>query len=318
LNSEVLHVAAAAIVNKKNEILISQRAADVHQAGLWELPGGKLETGENTEQALLRELAEELGIIAVSYRPLIKVTHQYPDKTVVLDVWKVDAYTGHAIGREGQAIKWQAIEQLNPAEFPAADVPVFKALSLPEHYLITGKFNSIGDFESRFVNAIDKGIRLAQLRLTNDWLQSANEKYAAEIIRLASDLSEQAGVRLMFNVPDELSRFTRPYCLHINSHKLQQYTNRPDCDYLAVSCHNQKEIMAAQSLGADFMVLSPVQATATHPEIEPLGWNRFSEMIDQVNLPVYALGGVSRSDTEKAWLSGAQGIAAIGALWDPE
>ncbi|MCK5262438.1 MAG: Nudix family hydrolase [Gammaproteobacteria bacterium] len=317
LNSEVIHVAAAAIVNSNNEILISRRAADVHQGGLWEFPGGKLESGELVQQALLRELDEELGISAASYRPLIKVTHQYPDKTVLLDVWKVDNYTGQAIGREGQTIRWQPVEQLDQAEFPAADVAVIQALNLPEHYLITGKFKSLQDFEQRLGLAIDKGIRLAQLRLTNDWVQSSNEKYAAEIIKLATDMCEQARVRLMFNIPDKLNHIITPSCLHLNSRKLQQYAERPDCNYLSVSCHNVQEMVAAQKLGVDFMVLSPVQATATHPEITPLGWDSFSEMIAQVNVPVYALGGVSRSDTEKAWLAGAQGIAAIGGLWNP-
>ena len=317
MSAEVIHVAAATIINDNNEILISQRAADVHQGGLWEFPGGKLESGESVQQALLRELEEELGIRANSYRPLIKITHQYPDKTILLDVWKVDDYSGQASGREGQAIKWQAVEQLNQDEFPAADIPIIQALNLPEHYLITGKFDSINEFEERLGAAIDGGIRLAQLRLTNDWLQTVSEKYAAEVIKVAMALCEQSQVRLMFNMPDELNHITTPSCLHLNSHKLQKYTERPDCDYLSVSCHSVEEMIMAESLGVNFMVLSPVQATATHPEITPLGWQPFSEMIAQVNVPVYALGGVSKNDTEKAWLAGAQGISAIGALWSP-
>jgi 8-oxo-dGTP diphosphatase len=314
---EVIHVAAAVIVNDKDEVLITQRAPDVHQGGLWEFPGGKLEAGESVQQALLRELDEELGITASSYRPLIKVTHRYPDKTVLLDVWKVDSYTGKATGKEGQPIRWQAAKQLNHKELPAADVPVIQAINLPEHYLITGKFASIEEFEQRLGLAIDRGISLAQLRLTYDWLQSANEKYAADVIKLASDLCAQSKVRLMFNIPDELNHIITPSCLHLNSKKLQQYSSRPDCDYLCVSCHTEQELIDSQRLGADFMVLSPVQATATHPDAKPLGWDRFSEMIASVNVPVYALGGVSRDDAEKAWLAGGQGISAIGALWNP-
>lgn len=313
----MIHVAVAAIVNSNNEVLISQRAQDVHLGGLWEFPGGKLESNESVEQALLRELDEELGIHASSYRPLIKVRHQYPDKTVLLDVWKVDAYTGQADGREGQLIRWLPVEQLNHTDFPAADVPVIRALNLPEHYLITGKFDSIQEFEQRLGSAIDRGIRLAQLRLTNDWLQTVTEKHAAEIIKLANDLCQQSKVTLMFNMPDELTHIITPTCLHLNSRKLQQYSQRPDCDILSVSCHNVQEMIAAQALGVDFMVLSPVQATATHLDIIPLGWDRFTEMVAEVNVPVYALGGVSRNDTEKAWLAGGQGISAIGALWNP-
>ena len=317
MSAEIIHVAAAVIINSDNEVLISQRAAYVHQGGLWEFPGGKLESGESVQQALLRELDEELGICVNSYRPLIKITHQYPDKTVLLDVWKVDDFTGQPVGREGQAIRWQAADQLNKKEFPAADVPVIQALNLPEHYLITGKFDSIIEFEERLGLAIDRGIRLTQLRLTNDWLQIVNKKYATEIIKLATDLCERSGVRLMFNMPDELSHIVTPSCLHLNSHKLRQYTERPDCDYLSVSCHTEKELTEAQNLGADFLVLSPVQVTATHPDATPLGWDKFSEMVSAVNVPVYALGGVSKDDTEKAWLAGGQGISAIGALWNP-
>lgn len=317
MRDEVIHVALAAIVNSNNEVLISQRAPDVHLGGSWELPGGKVEASEQVQQALLRELNEELGITATGFRPLIKVAHQYPDKTVLLDVWKVETYTGQPAGKEGQAICWQAIEQLDPTKFPAANSAIIQALNLPEHYLISGKFDSVEEFETRLGSAIDRGIRLAQLRLTHDWLQTAGKKYAAEVIKCATDLCAPAGVRLMFNVPDAIGHLITPACLHLNSGKLLQYQERPECDYLSVSCHSVQEMIAAEALGADFMVLSPVQATATHPDAEPLGWPRFAEMVAQVNVPVYALGGVSAKDTEKAWSAGAQGIAAIGALWNP-
>ncbi len=318
MHTEIIHVALAAIVNSNNEVLISQRAPGAHLGGFSEFPGGKLESGEQVQKALLRELEEELGICATSYRPLIKVTHQYHDITVLLDVWKVDAYSGEPVGREGQAIRWLNVEQLDSAEFPAANAAIIMALNLPEHYLITGKFDSIDEFEARLGSAIDRGIRLAQLRLTHDWLQSADEKYATQVIRRAAALCEHTGVRLMFNLPDELQQIINPSCLHLNSRKLQQYRERPDCDYLSVSCHTVQEMLDAEALGVDFMVVSPVQATATHPEITPLGWEEFAAMVAQVSVPVYALGGVCRDDTEKAWSAGAQGIAAIGALWDLE
>lgn len=318
MHTEVIHVALATIVNNNNEVLISQRAPEAHLGGFWEFPGGKLGSGESVQHALLRELDEELGICATSYRPLIKVIHRYGDKTVLLDVWKVDTYSGKPIGREGQAIQWQKVEQLAPAEFPAANAAIIQALNLPEHYLITGKFDSIDEFERRLGSAIDCGIRLAQLRLTHDWLQSVDEKYAIQVIRRVTALCEHAGVRLMFNLPDELQQVINPSCLHLNSRKLQKYRQRPDCDYLSVSCHTVQEMLDAEALGVDFMVVSPVQATATHPEITPLGWEKFAAMTAQVSVPVYALGGVCRDDTEKAWSAGAQGIAAIGALWDPK
>ena len=89
----------------------------------------------------------------------------------------------------------------------------------------------------------------------------------------------------------------------------------PDQYLVAASCHDHEEIQRAGELGLDFAVLSPVQKTATHPEAQPLGWEEFENIVSQATLPVYALGGVTRSDTERAWLSGAQGVSAIRALW---
>lgn len=314
--SEIIHVAVAAIINENNEVLISRRANDMHQGGLWEFPGGKLESGESVEQALVRELAEELNIELQSYRPLIKITHHYVVQSVLLDVWIVDAYLGTPSGNEGQPVRWVPVDQLDAKEFPAADVPIIQALNLPEHYMITGKFDTAKQFEQNFVHAMDRGIKLTQVRLTHDWLQAGNRKLAEEVIDIAVNLSRQSNAQLMFNLPDEISPMIKSGGIHLNSHKLAGLDERPMCDLLSVSCHTIEEMEKAEELGADFMVLSPVQATSSHPDAEPLGWDRFSEMIASINLPVYALGGVTRDDMRQAWLSGGQGIAAISALWN--
>ena len=68
-------------------------------------------------------------------------------------------------------------------------------------------------------------------------------------------------------------------------------------------------------MGVDFVTLSPVQATATHPEAQPLGWDAASEMLTHCNLPAYLLGGVGPADIERAWQVGAQGVAGIRAFW---
>lgn len=313
---EIIHVAVAIIVNKNNEILISQRPADAHQGGLWEFPGGKLEAGETVEQALVRELAEELSIQLNSYRPLIKVTHHYPDKSVLLDVWKVDEHHGNAIGNEGQPVRWLAVDKLDAREFPAADVPIIQALRLPEHYLITGRFDTAKQFEQHFTHAMERGIKLVQLRLTNAWLQAGNIKLADEVIEISKRLAIQSNARLMFNLPEEICEAVKPECIHLNSQNLKLLNERPDCDLLSASCHTIEDMQKAEELGANFIVLSPVQVTSTHPDATPLGWNKFAAMISDTNLPVYALGGVTRDDTRQAWLSGGQGIAAISALWN--
>ena len=122
--SNILHVAVGVIKNAANEVLISKRDQNVHQGGLWEFPGGKIEAGESVRNALGRELNEELGIVVSSASPLIKVRHTYPDLTVLLDVWRVDSFKGQPQSLEGQAIAWVPDDQLTKYSFPAANIPI--------------------------------------------------------------------------------------------------------------------------------------------------------------------------------------------------
>ena len=120
-------VAAAAILNSKSELLIAKRPDDKHQGGLWEFPGGKVEAGEEILTALYRELFEELGFKTLAAKPLIKVSHDYSDKSVVLDVWVVTEFSGNAEGREGQEVRWIAPSDIGSFTFPDANQPIVEA-----------------------------------------------------------------------------------------------------------------------------------------------------------------------------------------------
>ena len=109
---DVVHVAAAALVDDDGRVLLARRADEAHQGGLWEFPGGKLERDESIDDGLRRELHEELGIDIVSHRPLIRVRHDYDDRSVLLDVHRVDAGRGEPHGREGQPLAWVAVDEL--------------------------------------------------------------------------------------------------------------------------------------------------------------------------------------------------------------
>ena len=106
---------------------------------------------------------------------------------------------------------------------------------------------------------------------------------------------------------------------HLTAEQLRKYAASgrpfPDDRWLAASCHNADELALAAQMGVDFVTLSPVQATATHPEAQPLGWDAASEMLTHCNLPAYLLGGVGPVDIERAWQVGAQGVAGIRAFW---
>jgi 8-oxo-dGTP diphosphatase len=128
-----VHVAVGVILNANQQVLIARRAIDSHQGGLWEFPGGKVETGETLEQALFRELKEELAIVVSECSPLVKIEHDYGDKLVLLDVCLVRFFTGDAVGVEGQVLRWIGLDQLGEYQFPAANKPIVELLTaLPE------------------------------------------------------------------------------------------------------------------------------------------------------------------------------------------
>ncbi|HIO14018.1 MAG TPA: Nudix family hydrolase, partial [Chromatiales bacterium] len=276
-------------------------------------PGGKIESGETPEDALRRELAEELGIELVNARRLIRVPHDYADKSIILDVWKVDRYRGDAQGREGQPLAWVAIDDLSQYEFPTADAPVIRALDLPELLSITPRPGaSTTEFLEQLRRTLESGVRLVQLRSL-----AMEDRRSFHLAQQSIELCHQYGARMVLNSAPEWVMKLGADGLHLSSKRLYATHERPvGADLLlSASCHSQAELRYAQSIGADFALLSPVQKTTTHPGVSALGWTKFQDTIEPIICPVYALGGMQPEDVSKAWSYGAQGIAGIRSLW---
>ncbi len=123
-----VHVAVGIVAGADGTVLITRRPDHVHQGGLWEFPGGKVEHGESVLGALGRELHEELGITVQAAVPLLQTGHAYPDRRVLLDVWRVTDFQGEPHGREGQSLVWVSPGEMGQFAFPAADAPIIAAL----------------------------------------------------------------------------------------------------------------------------------------------------------------------------------------------
>jgi 8-oxo-dGTP diphosphatase len=121
-------VVAAALVDATGRVLIAERPAGKHMAGRWEFPGGKVAPGESEEAALARELEEELGVEVIDARPMMRLTHRYPDREVELSMWVVERYQGEPRALDGQRLKWVRRTDLSGEDILEADRPFVAAL----------------------------------------------------------------------------------------------------------------------------------------------------------------------------------------------
>lgn len=306
-----IHVAVGVIVNASNEVLISLRPAQSHQGGLWEFPGGKLEPGEAIQLALKRELSEELGIDVEQCHPLKKIRHNYVDKSVLLDVWRVSKFSGTPEGREGQAIEWRPISSLQDADFPAANAPIIRTLKFPTEIAITPDVRSLAELTALLENLLGQDLPIIQLRQKQldaptylEWFEQAREQCRA------------AGTRLMFNQDLDIADQIRPLDYHASAARLMQLQNRPvdQAQLFSASCHTLAELKHAEAVDADFVFLSPVAATKNYNAEQILGWQGFGNLAKQVSIPVYALGGMNRNDRTTSLSYGGSGVAGISSF----
>jgi 8-oxo-dGTP diphosphatase len=348
-----LHVVAAVLEDVEGRVLVTQRPPGKSLAGKWEFPGGKLNAGESRFAGLQRELEEELGIQVEAARPLIRYRHDYPDLEVDLDVWRVTRWIGEPHGREGQALAWHDHGELQDVGLLPADAVIVDALRLPAVMLVTPAAAPEG--EGEFLDRLEAyaescrppgqpgqpgspgspgspeppGSRTSPLVCLR-----RPDLDAVALLELAAGAAcrlDGTGVRLLLNGnPAELARLILDppatlrarlgdvvAGLHMPARFLPGLTERPvpGSLWFGVSCHGAAELKAAAEVGANYAFLGNVLPTASHPGQPGLGWEKFAELVADLPLPVYGIGGLEPADLDAAWAAGGQGIAAIRGLW---
>jgi 8-oxo-dGTP diphosphatase len=314
-----MHVMAGVLRDAQGRVLLAQRPEGKHLAGLWEFPGGKLEPGEQPQDALMRELLEELGIHIdpAEGMPLIRVPWRYGERGLLLDAWQITQWQGDPVSLEGQALQWLQPMVIDPAMLAPADRPILQALRLPPLYAITPASvmpAHAGPLRERIIAALERGVRLIQLRLP-EWPRE-------DVRALAKGLQLQAaqcGACLLLNGDiDGARELGAGIGVHLKSSQLSKLDTRPLpwSQLVGSSCHDAAELAQAVHVGADFATLSPVAPTSSHPGAPVLGWDRFHSLAEAAALPVYALGGVTPAHAQYARQHAGQGVAGIGAFWD--
>lgn len=307
----VVHAAVAVLQREDGQVLLAERPEGKPWAGWWEFPGGKIEAGEAAVDALARELQEELGVVVTQATPWLTRHFEYPERQVQLHFFMVRAWDNEPQGCEGQRLSWQHPSSLSVGPMLPANEPILAALSLPAVYAISNA-SEMGKaaFITALQAALDNGLQLLQLREPEFSLPEM-QAFATQVLELAQPYA----ARVLINGDIESARAWGLHGVHLPSKALMALQQRPEGMLCAASCHDVAQLRQAEQLALDFAVLSPVQATLSHPEATILGWQGFSQVLAGNGIPVYALGGLRLEDLKTAQRHGAHGIAMQRAVW---
>jgi 8-oxo-dGTP diphosphatase len=309
--AKIVEVSAAVLQRNDGTFLLAQRPPDKIWAGYWEFPGGKVEPGETAHDALVRELREELGITVETAYPWLTRVFTYPHATVKLNFFRVTAWSGELHPHEGQEFSWQSPTKVLVNPILPANAPILRALELPTLYAISNVAElGVEPFLTSLQTKLDAGLSLIQLREKNLSRDELRE-LALRVIKLAHEY----GAKVLLNGDVALAHEVGADGVQLTSTQLTELTERPTLEWCAASCHSAKELRRAEALGCDFVVLSPVLPTKSHPGAVHLGWENFAAIAAGSSVPVYALGGLTHDDMQTAWQHGAHGISLLRQAW---
>ena len=309
-NLPLINVVVAVIQREDGHVLMAERPYGKESAGFWEFPGGKFESGESAEHAIARELYEELGIKSKVAYPWIRYKYTYPDKHVKLHVFRVFTWEGMPFGREGQRISWENPGSVTVKPLLPANEKILQAIALPLIYAIINAGPGIMvKLITRLTYLLEQGVCLMQVRVRH-----MNPDQHIQIMRPIVNLAHNYGAKVLVNGNESIALKSGADGIHLPANQLMNTHTRPCTKLLSVSCHNASELAHAATLRANFVSLSPVRSTPTHPNIFGIGWKKFADLTNDLSMPVYALGGLDSNYLETAMHHSAHGIALVSNI----
>lgn len=291
---------AIGLVFYQGQVLVGWRTSDQHQGNKYEFPGGKVESGETALAACRREVFEEVGVDIVVWHPFDVVTHDYDDLKLNLHIFhaQLDA---SALLQVKTPWSWYTRAQLQRLEFPAANKNMIARLNWPTQIKISEDIDALAQLGA------DQALywRIAAAQLNETVLQDF-------------DASQLAGLIVNIEIYNLLSPQHRQHitAVHFKQHQLMalKIGDLPLGQRCIAACHDLAAIQQAQAVGFDAVLLSPVQATASHPEAIGMGWQAFQQIAQQCHIPIFALGGLKPNDLDLAQRHGAYGVAGISGF----
>lgn len=304
-------VAVAILTRPDGSVLLAERTARQTGAGLWELPGGKIEAGESAAEAAARELEEEVGVRAQSLRAAVSYTHAYRTRRLRLQFFHVLAWTGVPLGREGQRIAW--VDPAMPAVGPIqpSNARILRALGLPGLYFDC-RCGSAGDASAQLAavaSALAAGGRL--LRIGGPAL-SADQR--VQLARRAVLLAEACKAEILLDGTATEACRAGVAGVHVCTQALRRAPVRPPVELWLATCHDAADLALAVAAGVDAVALAPVGPPVGGSRRPALGWPSLAELARRSPVPVYAQGGLQAEDRAIARAHGAVGVACPAPL----
>ncbi|ENX41732.1 NUDIX domain-containing protein [Acinetobacter sp. NIPH 2100] len=288
---------AIAILLHKAKVLVGWRQANQHQGNKHEFPGGKVEQGETPEQACRREIYEEVGIGLKDWHVFDVIRHEYED--IIVNLHLFHAYVpDELLNLIHQPWAWYSRDQLMGLNFPKANAAILQRLSWPHLIKISDQIDTLPQQQT----LLYWRIHTDDLEKVEQQLGRLNDEQLQKLI-VNIDLWQKLTVELQNKIQT----------IHLKQSQLMNLSKGGLIvgKRFIAACHDAVSLQHAQQIGCDAAFLSPVSATETHPDSKVLGWNRFQELAQNSDIPVFALGGVAPADVEQAQKHHAYGLAGI-------